>query len=799
MRSGFFLDLRHSVRSLRKTPGIVAAVLATLALGVGVNTAMFSVVNAVVLSPLPYPEPDRLVSLWPEKRWAVQMIADVRERVKSYESISGSTTSWYTLLGDGPAEPVQVSFATPAHFDVLGTRAMLGSTFIAGDATNERGAVVVLSHGFWQRRFGGDPGVVGRRIRLAGHGLTDRTIVGVLPAGFSPATSDAWVPIVSTPGPGSFPGYGLSVIGRLRPGVSAEQARQELRALVQEMTPRHPTQFRPIRYSPVDVVPMLENMIKDVRARLLIALGAVGFILLIACTNVANLMLARAQSRQREVAVQMALGCSGARIVRQVIAESLLLGATGGLVGVTAAAFALPVITNLVSSQLPRATAIEMDPSVLAFALGVSLLSGLIVGAVPAARALASKPGQIMRATPGRGQTPGRGSRRINDALVVTQVALCLVLLTGAGLMVKSLWQLTRVSPGFDPANVLALQITLPPGRYDQPAARDALRQRAQDRIRSIPGVTAVGSIDYLPLGGMSGGMPYLIEGRERPAATQVVNTRVVVPEYFDVMRIPLVQGRMLSSNDRGSGAAASLVANEAFARQHWPNGGAIGGRVLQENGQPMGTIVGIVRDVRQMAIADPPAPEIYLPAAPIGWPTNNTLVVRGATAIPSQDTVVKALQEVEPEIAARNIRPMEEVVHGAMNGTRFYARLLTLFAGVALLLAVVGVYGVVSYAVARRTGELGVRLALGASAWNLLVNVLARAIAPVTIGVVLGLGAALWLTRLLTSVVFEVQVSDPLVLGGMALLLTIAAIGAALIPAARATRVSPLRAMQAD
>ena len=799
MTSGLLLDLRHSIRSLRKTPGIVLAVLATLALGVGVNTAMFSVVNAVILSPLPYPDPERLVSLWPEKRWSVPMIGEVQDRVTSYDAISGSTNSSYTLLSEGGAQPVPISFVTASHFEVLGVRPLLGSLFEPGDAANARGPVVVLSHGFWTRQFGGDPGVVGRRIRLSGHGLVDRTIVGVLPVGFWPSTSDVWVPILTIEeSPGTFNAYGLTVIGRLKKGVSPEQASLELRRLVEEFTPRHPTQFRPIRYSPVDVVPMLDHLVRGVRTQLLVALGAVGFILLIACTNVANLLLARAQSRQREIAVQMALGCASGRIVRQVIVESLMLGAMGGAVGAAAAAFALPVITTLVSGQLPRVSAIEMDGVVLAFALAVSLISALIFGAVPAMRAVGSRPGQIMRGTPGRGQTAGKASRRVNDLLVVAQVALCLVLLAGAGLMVKSLWRLAQVAPGFDPQHVLALQMTLPPGRYNEPPARESLRQRVLERLRSVPGIVGAASIDYLPLGGGSSGTPFTIEGRERSGTTDVVNTRVVSPEYFDVMRIPLLQGRLLNADDRGFDGVPAILINETFARQHWPAGGAIGRRVLTAAGDPRGAIVGIVRDVRQMALAEPPAAEIYFSAAQVGWPYTGTLVVRGAEAVPARDVVVKALQEVEPELAPRNVRSMEAVVETAMDATRFYASLLTGFAGVALLLALVGVYGVVSYAVARRTGELGVRLALGATPMNLLANVLTRAVIPVGAGVILGVGAAVLLTRLLASVVL-VRVDDPWVLSATAMLLAVAAAAAALIPAARAARTSPIRAMQAE
>jgi predicted permease len=799
--TGILLDLRHSFRSLRKTPAIFLVSVVTIALGVGANTAMFSVFNAVVLSPLPYAAPERLVAPWPEKRWSVSMLQDVTERVESYEAISASTSAFYTLLGDGSAESVRVMLAMASHFDVLGVRPQLGGGFVAGDATASRGPVVVISHRFWQQRFGGAPDVVGRVIRLAGNGLTERTIVGVLPPDFWPATPDAWVPIVTTPGqPGAYGSYGLDAVARLKPGVSVQQASQEMRGLVDDLALLHPTQFREARYSPVDVVPRHETLVRNVRPQLLIALGAVGFILLIACTNVANLLLARAQMRRREVAVQLALGCSGGRIVRQVIAESLLMGIIGGAVGLAAAAFALPAVIALIGDQFPRAATIQIDPVVLAFALGISLLAGFVFGTGPAVRALRSAPGEIMRSTAGRGQSEGRHGRRASDALVIAQVALCLVLLAGAGLMLKSLWQLTRLDPGFDPSDVLTMRITLPPVRYDEPETRAALRRRLLEEVRAVPGIAAAGLIDDLPLGDGSTNMTYRVDGQELPpGASQVVSARVVTPGYFEVMRIPLLQGRMLGADDPPATGANALLANEAFARLHWPTGDALGARVLFGDGEPLGTIVGIVRDVRQQNLATPSAPEIYVSASQSGWPTSTVLAVRGVQGVPAQQAVVSALHAVEPEIAPRNIRAMETVLWNAAGSTRFYARLLTGFALVALVLGIVGVYGVISYAVSRRTGELGVRLALGATGRDLLTHVIVRAMVPVGIGVGVGLAAALLLTRLLASVVYEVRVTDPWVLGVVGAVLTAAALGAALVPALRAARINPIRAMQGE
>jgi putative ABC transport system permease protein len=796
------LDIRYALRGLARTPGVILIALITIALGVGVNTAMFSVVHAVVLSPLPYPAPERLVSLWPEKRWSTTMLGDVEERVTAYEAVSAYTTVRYALLGEGPAETVPVGLVSATHFEVLGVAPRVGGGFVAGDAQGERGPVVVLSHGFWQDRFGGDPAVIGRTVRLAGHGLDERTVVGVLPpdAALLPAAAEVWVPVVTTPGqPGSWGAYGYAVVGRLRPGVSPAQASGELRALADELAPVHPTQFRAVRYSPVDVVPLRDQIVGDVRTRLLVLLGAVGFILLIACTNVANLLLARAQARQRGVGVQLALGAPRQRILRQVLTESVILGLAGGVIGVLAAALALPAITGFVADQLPRTGAIAMERTVLLYALTISVLAGLLFGAAPAVRATRAAPAVVLRGTAGRGQSQSRRAGRVNDGLIVAQIALSLVLLAGAGLMIKSLWQLAHVDTGLRTEHVLTLQMTLPPGRYDSLPVQELLRRQIEERIAALPGVAAVGFAEYVPLGGAGGNIPYAVEGQE-PAEGQVVSAQLGSPGYFDVLGIRALAGRLLGPEDVDSeGVTPALVVNESFARQHWPDGGALGARVLDSDGEPMGVIVGMIPDVRQFTLTLPPVPEIYGSLAQFGLPTTSALLVRGVRDVPGREAVTAALHAIDPEIATRNVRSMDEVVHASMGNTRFYARLLTGFAGLALLLGLVGVYGVISYGVSRRGGELGVRMAFGATGGDILTSVLRRALPPVAAGIALGVLAALALTRLMAGFVFDVHVADPWVLGVVALLLAAAGAVAALVPAARAARISPVSALQGD
>jgi putative ABC transport system permease protein len=798
--TGLSLDLRYALRSLLRAPGLFAVALLTIALGVGANTAMFSVLHSVVLSPLPYPESERMMSLWPEKRWSQGMVTDVRERTDAYEAIAARTSEWLTLFGDGPAENVESGIVSATYFEVLGVRPTLGGGFVPGDAVAERGPVVVLSHDFWQSRLGGDPSAIGTTLRLAGMGIDERTIVGVLPPNVPVPGGQVWVPLVETAGqPGFYGPYGMTVIGRLRPGVTPSQASAELRGLVEELTPLHPTQFREIRYSPVDVVPMHEVVVRNVRSQLWVLMGAVGFILLIACTNVANLLLARAQTRQREIAIQAALGGNSRRIMRHVLTESALLGVLGGAIGVGTAYYTLPLIARFVGGQLPRATDIGMNGTVLAFALGISLVAGLVFGAAPALRAARTAPGALLRGG-GRGQSQTRRAGRLNDILVGAEVALCLVLLTGAGLMLKSMWQLANVDTGLRTENVLSLQYTVPPGRYDGAEAMEALRLRLEAEVSAIPGVDAVTFINHLPLTGSWSGLPYTIEGGAGDDVSHVVSGRVVTPDFFRFFGIPLREGRLLGAEDAVAGGENSLVVNEAFARRHWPEGGAVGARVLESSGEePLGTIVGVVADARLALIHEPAQPEIFGTTAQYGFPSSGFLLVRGARGVPGGDAVVRAIAGVDSEMATRNVRSMDDVVGAAAAEPRFYTRLLLAFAGLALLLGLIGVYGVISYAVSQRTRELGVRLALGATPRHVTAGVIRRAMAPVAAGIGVGLVGALLLTRLMAGLVFEVDVTDPWILGTVGLLLAATGVVAALVPAARAGRVSPVRAMQAD
>jgi len=797
---GFLLDLRYVLRGLTRTPGLFLIAIVTIALGVGANTAMFSIVNAVLLRPLPYPGGQALVSMWPEKRWSLNMLNEVRERVQSYDGVTAHGSTILTLFGESEPQPLEGSNVTINHLDVLGVKPMVGRGFEESDGIGANGAVAILSYELWQSAFGGDRGVIGRIVEIAGMGAERRTIVGVMPPGYTGLTADAqvWVPIITDPEVAGYSGsYGLTVTGRLRRGVSAERARSELRGLVEEMTPMHPTQFRKIRYSPVDVVPLLEQIVSNVRPKLLVLLGVVGFILLIACSNVANLLLARSAARQRDIALQMALGSSRGRVVRQVLAESTVLGLIGGLTGVATAYAALPLIRGYVQEQLPRTGNISLDIGVLAFGVAVSLAAGLLFGALPAARAVRHAPTGTLREV-SRSHSPGRRAGRVNDLLVVTEIALSLMLLAGAGLMLKSLWKLSSIDPGFRADNVLTMQLMLPPGTT--PEQRQAFATQALTRVQALPGVAAAGTINTLPLTTGSTGIPYSIEGEPVPAGAeyQVVNVRVVTPEYFDVLRIPLLQGRKLATIEPGDAEEATLLVNAAFAKQHWPDGDPIGKRLLNAQGEPVGTIAGVVGDIRQMEIGAASSPEVYLHNSQAGWVLGQ-LLVRGTNSVPSATSVRAALREVEPRLTIRNVRPMDEIMRDALGDTRFFARLFTGFGLLAVTLALIGVYGVMSFAISRRFREMGVRMALGATRGIVMRGVLMRAMIPVMSGIALGITGALIGGRLLSVLLYDVSTADPLVLAAVAFMMAAIGFAGAVIPAVRVIRLNPLSALRSE
>lgn len=801
--STFGMDLGFAWRSMRRAPASHLVALLTVALGVGVNTAMFSVVNGVLLAPMPYPEPDRIVELWFEKRWSVQMYQNVRDATQSFEVSAGGMRGSLTLLGDGEPEVVGVMSVTAEWLDVLGVHPALGRGLVAEDEIAADGHVALLSHGLWTRRFGADPEIVGRTIELSGYGVERRTVVGVLPAKAAPlfGAPEVWIPwIADADIPGSRSAYGGSAIARLRSGVSQEQSIAEMRGLIPHLSDAHSSQFRDVRFSPVDVVPLKEAFVRGVRSQLLVLLGAVGFVLLIACSNVANLLLARTSTRRREIGLRLAMGADRGRVLRQMLTESALLGLVGGAAGLATALLAMPLLRAELGQHLPRTSVVGVDVTVALYAAAVSLGAGLVIGVVPALRAAREDPAAVLN-DQGRGSSMGRRGARASHLLVTAEIALSLVLVVGAGLMLKSLQRLSGVDLGFDREGVLHLNVVVPSGRYDEADARRALFQELLDRVHAVAGVQGAAFVNEPPLGGGWGAVPYAVEGQELPAGQSIVaGWRLVSPEYFDLLGIGLVEGRLLDATDTSEGEGVAVV-NRAFVQRHWPGGSALDQTILSaRTGEPFARIVGVVEDTRFAQLSEAPIPAMYRPADQTGWNVWSLLVrVSSGHPLDLASPVTAAIHLADPALPVRNPRSLDDIVADAAGSARFYTRLLAAFAGLALALAVVGVYGVMSYAVSRRTREIGIRVALGARGQSVLRETLRRGASPVLAGIALGLGGAWIVSRSLAGLLYEVTPTDPWVYAAVACLLALAGVAAMLVPARRAVRVDPMTALRSE
>ncbi len=795
-------DLKYAWRAMRRTPAPYLIASLTIALGVGANAAMFSVVNGVILAPLSYPDADRIVRVWPEKRWSVEMESAVVDGTTSFERFGTMMDGSLTLLGEGEPEVVQSRQVTAGWMEVLGGLPHLGRTFRPGDDFHEEGPVVVLSYDYWANRFGADPMVIGRTLDLSGYGVESRTVVGVMRADFTPVNGDPslWVPLVKDPDvPGYRGSYGGTALAVLGPGVSHEQAIGDMRRLIPSMQDTYATQFREIRHSPVDVVGLKDSVIRETRAPVLVLFGAVTFVLLIACTNVANLLLARTTARRKEVGLRIALGAERGRIFRQMLTESGLLAVLGGAAGVAVAYLVMPVLRSQLSTHLPRADLIVLDVRVLIYALLVSLLAGIVFGVAPGLRAANSPPGSVLNEH-ARGSVAGRRTGRLNNALVVSEIALSLVLVVGAALMLKSLVRLGHVDTGMNIEGVASLDLLLPAGTYEDLGSRQALFSQLSDRVATVPGVEDVTFSNLVPMGGSWSGIPYAIEGQDSGAESLVAGYQVVTPAFFDVFEIPLVAGRLLLPTDVAEGEAVALV-DRGFAERHWSAGSALGQVIVSaQNGSPIARVVGVVEGTRFAGVEEPPRPTMYFPADQNFWFVRHILVrTAGTDPLGVLAAVSDVIHEVGPNLALRNPATMEATVANAAGDRRFFARLMGAFAALALFLGVVGVYGVMSYAVGQRTREIGVRLALGATSGTVLVETLRRGMAPVAVGVAVGLAAAIAGGGVLDALLYEVDAADPLVLVGVSGLLLVTGLVAIVVPARRAMLLTPVTALRSE
>jgi len=800
-------DLRYAIRLLAKSPGFTAIAVLTLALGIGANTAIFTVVNAVLLRPLGFRDPSSLVlvaekSAFPTISTSFQNYIDWRDQSHSFESLEATRGTTITLTGAGEPERLNARMATAPLFSLLGVSAALGRTFLADEDRAGGPPVAVLGYGLWQRRFGGSHDLLGKSITLDSQPYT---VVGVLPSGFEllqPA--DVFLPF--HPWAKTLPDDrnwhpGIFVIGRLKEGISREQGRTEMVAITKRLEEQYPIYNTG---TSADVVGLQEQLVKNVRPALLLLLGAVAAVLLIACVNVANLLLARAAARGREVAIRTSMGATRWRVTRQLITESILLSVAGGTLGLLFAWASLGPLLKLSASTLPAVFAVSLDRWVLFFTLVVSLATGLLFGIVPALRT-----GKLdIRETlneGSRGSTAGPGHHRIRGALVAAEIAMAMLLLVGAGLLLRSFSHMQENPPGFQADHLLVADLPLSLSAYSKPEQRFEFFDRLLERAKSLPGVRSAGASSFLPVSGGGGLLHFNINGHPPKSPHDYIATgyRTITPNYFETLGVPLVQGRFFTAADAEK-APAVVVINVAMARTYFPGENPLGKRLqvgaTPESDVPWMEVVGVVGDVRQGLDLEPKA-EMYLPyrQADAVLPVFQlSIVLRTATDPKLQASALRsALAEIDPNQPLVRVRTMEENMAATVAQPRFRTWLIGIFAALALVLAGVGVYGVMSYTVTQRTSEIGIRVTLGAQPEDVFRIVVGEGLRVALAGVGVGIVAALALTRLLQSFLYGVSAYDPLTFGGVALILTFVAVAASFFPARRATHVDPMVALR--
>jgi predicted permease len=802
-------DARYGLRLLRRSPAFSAVAILTLALGIGATTAILSVVDAILLRPLGYADPARLVVLLHHEDNPVSPAnyLDWKARSRSFESM-GAAEYWTPNLTTGATpEKTWALRMTPEILPMLGVRPLAGRFFLPGEAESGRDHVVVIAEGLWRRRFGADPGIVGRPITLDGEPYT---VVGVMPASFQFAPFWAteariWAPLDLRPRASKREASSLRVFARLRPGVSIGAARQEIASITATLEREFPGTNRDVR-----VTGLRDKVVGDVRPALLVLLGAVGLVLLIACANVANMLLSRASARQKEVALRAALGASRGRTIRQLLTESVVLAAAGGAAGAALGAWALRFLVALAPASIPRLHDAHLDLRILLSALAISLGTGVAFGLAPALQSSIVRPQDALKEGGSAGASRKGGQMRL--AFVGAEMAIALVLLVGAGLMLRSFLALRAVDPGFDPRGVVTMEVSVAGTRQAAPGRRPALYRELVERAAATPGVAAAGAINHIPIAGDIWGYPYAVEGRPKPGPGEspVATYRAVLPGYFKTMRIPVLRGRDVAwTDDRG--APGVVVVNEFMAKRTWPGEDPIGKRITLDDVGPDAswlTVVGVVKNVVRGDWGAPPEDEIYLSVlqnktlleSPQPMAAYVTLVARTdgdpAALAPS---LAAAVRSVDPTLPVSEIRTMPQIVALANGRARFQALLLTVFAVAAALLAAVGIYGVMSYAVSKRAREIGVRMALGADPGSVLRLVVGQGMIVALAGAGAGLVAALLLTRLMASLLYGVGPMDPATYSGVAALLLAVAFLASYLPARRAARIDPMKALRAE
>ena len=799
----FLQDVRYGLRMMLKSYGFTAVAVLALALGIGTNTAIFSLVNVYLLRPLPYAEPERLVTVWQANLRSgtdhdpvsFPNFADFKGQSQVFEQLAAYTPQSFTLTTDGTdPERLQGLRVSPDIFPLLRARPAAGRAFLPEEDVPGAGRVAVVSHALWQRRFGSDPGLVSRSIRIDGENYT---VVGVMPADFkfplqSPA--DVWTPLAPHVNRDARGFRFLSVVGRLKPGVTMERAAAEMSTIARRLEQEYPNN----RGWGVNVVSLHQDLTKRARPALLLLLGVVAFVLLIACANVANLLLARATARQKEIAVRVALGASRVRLVRQLLTESLLLALLSGGLGFLVAVWALNILVASMP-DVPTGQSIGLDLKVLGFTLLVSVAAAAVFGLVPALQASKPDLNRSLKESSKSGGGGFGGRRRLRNLLVIAEVAVSLMLLIGAGMMMKSFLNLQSVDPGFDAKNVLVVPVSLLQAKYPESRQRAIFFQQALQRVAALPGVESVGATSMLPLSGEDRANSFTVEGRAPLAAGErtYTNTREVTPDYFRTMRIPVRRGRAFTEHDTEASPLVAVI-NETMARRFFPDEDPVGKRVtLSGPDGPWFTVVGVVGDVRHSSLSVEPGAEMYGPHLQDPLPSMH-LVIRAKTDPQGLVAAVRReVQAMDKDIPASGIRTMEQALTSSMAPARTGLILLSLFAALAVVLATMGIFAFMSFSVTQRVHEIGVRMALGAQQGHVLRLIVGQGMKLVSIGIAAGLLGGALLSRVMSSALYGVRAVDPATFAGVSLLLAVVALLAILIPARRAMKVDPLVALR--
>jgi putative ABC transport system permease protein len=806
-------DVRYALRGIRARPGFTAAVVLTLALGIGATTAMYSVVQAVLLSPLPYRESERTVMVWNHwtnwpRTWLSQPeVHDYAAQTDVFESFAAYTTGSLNLTsGDGDPERLSIGVLTPAFFDVTGVRALAGRVFTSREGEPNGPRVVLISEALWSRRFADDRGIIGKTIDLSGNSYVDFR----MPLQFAGDPAQAFLPLALGPANENERGsHGFDAIARLRAGVTLAQAQRRMTDFIERFKSEHPNTYGP--EFGIALVPLADQVRGDVRPVLLVLLGAVSFVLLIACANVANLLLSRAESRHREIAVRAALGASHGRIAAQLLTESVVLGLAGGAAGLLLATWLARGLSRANLANLPRVDTIAVDGGVLAFAFAVSVLTGLLFGLAPVVHVLrGNAPGMLKQ---GRGNTGSRSTFRVRTALVALETMLAVVATAGALVMGRSFARLVSVSPGFVTENALTFRVSVPQTTYRTSTDVRGFYAQLLDRLRALPGVRGVGAITALPLATQLGDWGVSIEGFPPPPpghASAALDWQTATPGYLEAMRIPVLQGRGVTAADRRN-TEAVVVINEAAEKKYFTKGPALGTRIMLGGmaDSVWRRVVGVTRDVRHAGVHEAARPQMYIPYEQFLWsipdssgavPRAMTVVLRTAGEPATATSAVRGvLKAIDADLPLAQVRTLEEVFARSVSTPRVTTLLLASFGLLALLLSTIGVYGVTSYAVTRRTNEIGIRVALGARVREVVSLIVVQGMRPAIVGAALGVGVALLGMRLMRKLLYDVSPTDPVSLALAALILLAVGLAANWLPARRAAKIDPVSALRAD